>query len=76
MGLVGAWCSIWGRRCWRGHRMKHYRVNKLAKRGGVIVKKKDMLAPSDKQAVEQARADEDCPICDVWQAGQKIASIT
>ena len=59
-----------------GVEVKHYRVNKLAEPGGQIVKKKDMLASSDQQAVEQARADDDCPICDVWQAGQKIASIT
>ncbi len=56
--------------------MKHYRVNKLAKAGGEIVKRKDLLASSDKQAIEEARADSDCPTCDVWHAGQKIGSIT
>lgn len=56
--------------------MKHYRVNKLAKPGGVIVKTKDVLAPSDKQAVEDARADPDCPVCDVFHAGRKIGSIS
>ena len=55
--------------------MKHYRVNKLAKAGGEIVKTKDVLASSDKQAVENARADSDCPVCEVWQAGQKVGSI-
>jgi hypothetical protein len=55
--------------------MKHYRVNKLAKPGGEIVKRKDLLASSDKQAIDQAVADADCPVCDVWQAGQKIGSI-
>ncbi len=55
--------------------MKHYRVNKLSKPGGAIVKRKDMLASSDSQAVEQARADPDCPVCDVWQAGEKVGSI-
>jgi hypothetical protein len=55
--------------------MKHYRVNKLAKPGGVVVKTKDVLAPNDKQAVEQARDDQDCPVCEVWHAGQKVGSI-
>jgi hypothetical protein len=55
--------------------MKHYRVNKVAKPGGVVVKAKDVLAPNDKQAVEQARDDQDCPVCEVWHAGQKVGSI-
>ena len=55
--------------------MKHYRVNKLAKAGGVIVKKKDMLASDDKQAMAAANRDEDCPVCDVWHAGTKVGSI-
>ena len=56
--------------------MKHYRVNKLAKPGGAVVKSKDVLAQNDKQAVQDARNDADCPVCDVWHAGQKIGSIT
>ncbi|HLL59811.1 MAG TPA: hypothetical protein VK391_07995 [Allosphingosinicella sp.] len=55
--------------------MKHYRVNKLAKPEGVVVKAKDVLAPNHKQAVEQARDDQDCPVCEVWHAGQKVGSI-
>ena len=56
--------------------MKQYRVNKLAKAGGVIVKKKDIVAAGDKEAMATARADPDCPVCDVFQAGQKVGSIT
>lgn len=56
--------------------MKHYRVNKLAKAGGEIVKKKDILAADDKAAVQATRDDPDCPVCDVWHAGQKVGSIT
>ena len=56
--------------------MKHYRINKVAKPDGVVVKKKDILAPSDKHALAAAASDDDCPICDVYQAGQKIGSIT
>ena len=55
--------------------MKHYRVNKLAKPSGPIVKTKDILADSDRQAVETVRADPDCPICDVWHAGKKVGAI-
>ena len=56
--------------------MKHYRVNKLAKPGGVVVKKKDILASNDKQAMDAAERDDDCPVCDVWHAGAKVGSVT
>ena len=56
--------------------MKHYRVNKLAKPNGAVVKSKDILAAGDKQAVAATRADPDCPVCDVWHAGKKVGSIT
>ena len=55
--------------------MRHYRVNKLAKPGGVVVKRKDILANDDRQAVAGSQSDQDCPICDVWRDGQKIGSI-
>jgi hypothetical protein len=56
--------------------MKHYRVNKLAKPGGQVVKKKDILANNDQQAIATAEQENDCPVCDVWQGGEKIGSIT
>ena len=55
--------------------MKLYRVNKLAKPGGEITKKKHILAPSDKEAVRQATDSPDCPICDVLRDGEKVGSI-
>ena len=56
--------------------MKLYRVDKLAKRGGVVVKKKHILAPSDKAAVQQAEDSPDCPICDVVaDNGQKVGQV-
>ena len=55
--------------------MRHYRVNKLAKAGGVVVKRKDILAGNDREAVARAAADEDCPICDVLRDGRKIGAI-
>ena len=39
--------------------MKHYRVNKLAKPDGVVVKSKDVLASNDKEAVQTVRDDPD-----------------
>jgi hypothetical protein len=56
-------------------RMKHYRINKLAKAGGVIVKKKDVLAANDSQAVKVAAESDDCPVCEVLRDGQKVGSI-
>ena len=55
--------------------MKHYRVNKLTKRGGTVVKKKDILAADDKDAMVTATNDDDCPVCDVWHAGTKVGSV-
>ena len=55
--------------------MKHYRVNKLAKPGGAIIKKKDILASSDKHAIQHAAESPDCPICDVLRDGEKVGSI-
>lgn len=55
--------------------MKLYRIDKLAQRHGTVVKKKHVLAASDKEAVQQAADSEDCPICDVLRDGQKIGSV-
>ena len=55
--------------------MKHYRINKLAKPGGVIVKKKDVLANTDKEAVRTAAESDDCPVCEVLRNGEKVGSI-
>ena len=55
--------------------MKLYRINKLAKRGGMIVKKKDVLAASDGEAVSKAADSPDCPVCDVLRDGEIVGSI-
>ena len=55
--------------------MKHYRVNKLAKLGGEIVKKKDIVAADDREAMATVGADPDCPVCDVFEAGEKVGSV-
>ncbi len=55
--------------------MKLYRVNKLAKAGGVVVKKKHLLARSDAEAVKQAEESPDCPICDVLHNGETVGQV-
>lgn len=55
--------------------MKHYRVNKLAKPNGAVVKTKDILAASEKGAVQAAREDAECPICDIWHNGKKVGTV-
>jgi len=55
--------------------MKLYRVNKLAKPGGAVVKKKHILANSDRDAVKQAEDSPDCPICDVLRDGETVGQV-
>lgn len=55
--------------------MKLYRVDKLAKREGVVVKRKHILAASDRQAVKHAEDSEDCPICDVIRDGRLVGQV-
>jgi hypothetical protein len=39
------------------------------------LKTKDILASNDGAAVERAEQDEDCPICEVYQAGKKVGQV-
>lgn len=55
--------------------MKLYRVDKLARPGGMVVKKKHILANTDRHAVEQAERSDDCPICDVLRDGEKVGQV-
>lgn len=55
--------------------MKLYRINKLTKLGGIVLKKKDVLATSDKDAVQIAADSPDCPVCDVLKDGKHVGSI-
>ncbi|MDT9600649.1 hypothetical protein [Sphingosinicella rhizophila] len=55
--------------------MTHYRVYKLDDRSGRIVKRKDVEAANDSQAMKQAADDDDCPVCEVWEGAKKIGSI-
>jgi len=55
--------------------MKLYRINKLTKPGGAILKKKDVLAASDKEALQRAKDNPDCPVCDVLRDGKSIGAV-
>ena len=55
--------------------MKLYRIDKLAKRGGIVLKRKHILAPTDRAAVAQAEDSEDCPICDVTHNGESVGQV-
>ena len=55
--------------------MKHYRINKVTAPGGTVLKKKDVLAASDQDALQRAADSPDCPTCDVLRDGQTIGSI-
>jgi len=55
--------------------MKLYRINKMTKPGGVVLKKKDVLAASDKEAVQKAADSQDCPVCEILKDGQQVGSI-
>jgi hypothetical protein len=59
----------------KGTAMKLYRIEKLAKPGGMVVKKKHILAPSDRQAVKHAEDSDDCPICDVLHNGDLVGQV-
>jgi hypothetical protein len=55
--------------------MKLYRIDKLTKLGGMVMKRKHILADNDRQAVAEAEASSDCPICDVSRDGEKVGQV-
>lgn len=55
--------------------MKLYRIDKLTKPGGLVIKKKHVLAAGDKQAVAVAQRSDDCPVCDVLRDGMKVGEV-
>jgi hypothetical protein len=59
----------------QGVGMKLYRIDKLARLGGAIIKRKHILATSDRAAVERAEESDDCPVCDVTHNGEKVGQV-
>ena len=55
--------------------MKLYLIEKLSRLGGITLKKRHVLAASDKEAVQLAADSPDCPVCDVLKDGQHVGSI-
>ena len=55
--------------------MQHYRVNKVTEPDGRVLKKKDILAADDSEAMNRAADDDDCPTCDVYRGGAKVGSV-
>jgi hypothetical protein len=43
--------------------------------GGPVLKKKDVLAASDQDALKRAEDSPDCPVCDVLRDGEWVGSI-
>jgi hypothetical protein len=58
-----------------GVRVKLYRINKLTKPGGPVLKKKDVLAGSDNEALRRAAESDDCPVCEVLRDGNPVGSV-
>ncbi len=56
--------------------MKLYPINKLADVNGAVVKKADVLANNDEQALGAAAEGDDCPVCELWSEGRKVGSVT
>ena len=55
--------------------MRLYRINKVNALGGSVLKKKDVLASSDREAVQRAEDSVDCPICEVLRDGQPVGVV-
>ena len=55
--------------------MGHYRVYKLDEDSRRIVKAKDIEAGDDEQAMQAAKHDPDCPVCEVWTGARDVGSI-
>ena len=58
-----------------GASMKLYRINKVTRPSGTVLKSKDVLAKSDQDAMQRAAESADCPVCDVLKDGRPIGTI-
>jgi hypothetical protein len=54
---------------------RHYRIYKLDRPGGRIIKGKDKIAPDDEAALSEAEKDKDCPLCEVWRGAKRIGKV-
>lgn len=59
-----------------GGLVKLYRIDKVARLGGVVLKRKHVLAASNKEAMKRADDSADCPTCEVvGEDGKSVGSI-
>lgn len=58
-----------------GASVKLYRINKVTRPNGTVLKTKDVLARSDQEAMRTAAESADCPVCDVLKDGRPIGTI-
>jgi hypothetical protein len=56
--------------------VKLYRIDKVARLGGIVLKKKHVLARSDNEAIKTAENSADCPTCEVLREdGKRVGSV-
>ncbi|MFA9201759.1 MAG: hypothetical protein ACEQR8_11375 [Cypionkella sp.] len=55
--------------------VRHYRINKVTAPGGRTLKKRDVLAQSDAEAVQTAAESDECPVCEVLRDGRTIGIV-
>ncbi|HEY0627083.1 MAG TPA: hypothetical protein VGD10_10160 [Allosphingosinicella sp.] len=55
--------------------MKHYRVHKVTKPGGTILKTKHIIAVDDVKAMKKASDDADCPVCEVQRDDVTVGTL-
>ena len=55
--------------------MRLYRINKVSAPGGSILKQRDVLAASDREALSRASDSPDCPVCEVLRDGRPVGMV-
>ncbi len=59
-----------------GALMKLYRIDKVVRLGGAVLKKKHVLAASPNEAMKRAEDSPDCPTCEVvGEDGKSVGAI-
>ncbi len=56
--------------------MKLYQVSKVVSPAGPVIKTKHVLANHDREAIQTARTDGDCPTCVVLHEGKRVGLVT
>ena len=60
----------------RGVFVKLYRIDKVVRLGGAVLKRRHVLANSNNEAVKRAEDSADCPTCEVHaEDGRRVGSV-